>query len=62
MNQSHLLQNDTRLPSQPTSSSKSSDAMDLVQLSGESAEVLDYFAAIHQTNCLRFVAGCPNLC
>ena len=49
MNQSHLLQNDTRLPSQPTSSSKSSDAMDLIQLSGESAEVLDYFAAIHQS-------------
>lgn len=49
MNQSHFVQNNTRLLSQPTPSNKSSDAMDLVQLSGESAETLDYFAAIHQS-------------
>jgi len=31
MNQSHPLQNNTRLLSKPISSSKSSDAMDLIQ-------------------------------
>jgi hypothetical protein len=48
MNQSHLLQNNLRLPSKPISSNKSADVVSLVQLSGESAETLDYFAAIHQ--------------
>jgi hypothetical protein len=39
-----------RLLSKPISSNKSPDAMDyLVQLSGETAETLDCFAAIHQS-------------
>ena len=49
MNQSHSSQSNMRLLSKPISSSKSSDVMDLIQLSGESAETLGYFAAIHQS-------------
>lgn len=48
MSQSRLLQSDMRLLSKSISSNKSSDVIDLVQLSGENAETLDYFAAIHQ--------------